>query len=321
MSWDLVFAESVENALENYHERARWLAGGTDLVPELKLGLQVPGRLVNLKGVAALRGIEVSDDSARLGALVTLTELARHELLRSEHRALAEACGLSASPQLRNMATIGGNLCQDSRCPYYRSAFPCLLNGGDVCFARSGENREAAVTGYRDCIHVHPSDPAIALVALEASVVVQGGAGQRIVGAGEFFRAPDAQDRRMNVLAPGELITALRLPRRGPGMRSAFVKAMDRAAWSFALVSAAVALEVEDGRIRQARVVLGGVAPVPWREVRIEEQLSGAEARVETCAAAAGQALAGAEPFRQNGYKVRLARALVKRALEQALGA
>lgn len=341
MNLELVFPETVDDALAANGNGARWFAGGTDLIPEAKSELVTLNRLVNLKRVNALRGMQATNEGVRIGALTTLNEMANDETIRTRYRALAQACELAASPQIRNVATIGGNLNQDSRCPYYRNGFECYLRGGDTCFMRGGENREAAVIGYRDCVHVHPSDPANALVLFDAQIVVQGRGGERSVAAGEFFRAPDASDTRMNVLREGEIITAIVLPSVSDKIHSAYVKAMDRAAWTFALASAGVRVEIRDWRletsnagsdlaaseienrklkIENLQIVLGGVAPMPWREVRVAQELSDGALDEDTIAQRAADVLTDAKPLAHNGYKVRLARAMVKRALQECLG-
>ncbi len=320
MSFELVFPETLEEAVTANENGARWFAGGTDLIPEIKLGLAAPSRLVNLKQIDGLRGIQEIAEGVRIGALTTLAELAESELIRSRYTALAEACELSASPQIRNVATIAGNLCQDSRCPYYRNLFHCYLRGGDTCYMRNGENREAAVIGYHDCVQVHPSDPANALVLFDAQIVVQGGAGERTIASRDFFRAPDAQDRRMNVLEDGEIITAVVLPQVAEGTRSAYEKAMDRATWTFALASAAVRIETEGSRFRTVGIVVGGVAPMPWREFRVENALSGMSAEEGSVTQVLVDVLDGAQPLEHNGYKRRLARAITKRAILRCVG-
>lgn len=316
MNFDMALPQTLDEAISANENGARWLAGGTDLVPELKNDLAAPTRLVNLKRVDELRGIHVTGEGVRIGALTTLAEISAHEIVRAKYRALAQACELSASPQIRNMGTIGGNLCQDSRCAYFRNGFPCFLHGGGTCFARDGENREMAVIGYRDCVHVHPSDPANALVALDAHVLVHGPQGQRRISAQEFFRAPDKEDTRMNVLRGDQMVVGLELPQVTEATKSAYVKAMDRAVWTFALVSAAVRVEIQDAQIKEARVVLGGVAPTPWREFRIEKELSGMEWNEKAAIQTPGDLLDGAQPLAHNAYKIRLARAMVKRALQ-----
>jgi xanthine dehydrogenase YagS FAD-binding subunit len=319
MKFELALPRTIDDAVEAKREDARCLSGGTDLLPEMKAGIVSPSRLVNLKRVEELRGIRETGDGIVIGALATLTEIAANEDIRRSYRALAQACELSASPQIRNAGTIGGNLAQDSRCPYFRSGFHCLLKGGDACFMRDGENREAAVIAYEDCVHVHPSDPANALAAFGAKVVLRGRGGERRIAVRELFRAPDKQDRRMNSLAEDEIIVALQLDRVSGDTRSAYVKAMDRAVWTFALASAAVRVDVRDSRIENPCVVLGGVAPIPWREFRIEKKLSGMEWNEALVTQVTSDVLTDAMPLAQNGYKIRLARAMVKRALGECL--
>lgn len=319
MSFEFATPKTIDDALTARSGNARWFAGGTDLIPEIKSQLAAPSRLINLKRIEGLGGITETAGGVRIGALVTLAELADSALIQARYRALAQACDLSASPQIRNTATIGGNLCQDSRCAYYRNGFHCLLRGGDTCYMREGENREAAVIGYHACVHVHPSDPANALVAFDAQVIARGRGGERTIPAQEFFHAPDAADRRMNVLNEDEIIVALELPSVSETTRSVYLKAMDRAVWAFALASAAVRIELQDSRVALARVVLGGVAPTPWREFRIEKTLSGKAWNEETVTQVVADALDGARPLAHNHYKVRLGRAMLKRALSECL--
>ncbi len=321
MPFEFTSPSTIEEGIALYDEQegAQWFAGGTDLVPEINTALAAPTRLVNLKNLTELRGIGSVDDGVRIGALATLGELTTNAQIRTEYRALAQACELSASPQIRNVATIGGNLCQDSRCPYYRGDFYCYLKGGEKCFMRDGENRGAAVTGYHDCVHVHPSDPANAFVAFDAQMQLRGAKGTRTIAAAEFFHAPQENDRCMNILDKGEFIQSLQLPRAGQNTRSVYLKAMDRATWTFALSSVAVRLEMNGTRIADARVVLGAVAPVPWREFRVENTLRGAELTETLATNAAWLALQGAKPLEHNQYKLRLTRALVKKALLELL--
>jgi xanthine dehydrogenase YagS FAD-binding subunit len=315
MPFDFTSPDTIEEALGLHTEGARWFAGGTDIIPEFKMGLAEPTRLVNLKRISALRGIEIEGEGLRIGALATLAEIGSDARVQVQYRALAQACELSASPQIRNVATIGGNLCQDSRCPYYRGEFRCYLKGSESCYMHDGENRSAAVIGYRDCVHTHPSDPSNALIAFDSEVLTWGREGERTIGAGDFFKAPKGDDRRMNVLEHDQVIREIRLPSAPEGSCSVFLKAMDRATWTFALVSAAVRLDLDRERIANARVVLGGVAPVPWREERVEQTLRGAGLNEELAERASAEALLDASPLAHNRYKLRLARALVKRAL------
>jgi xanthine dehydrogenase YagS FAD-binding subunit len=319
MRFDLVLPENIEEALEQKRDTDRWFAGGTDLLPELKTEVARPARLVNLKQIQGLDHVEATADGIQIGGLTTLAALAEDERIRAHYRALAQACDVSASPQIRSAATLAGNLNQDSRCAYWRNGFPCYLHGGDRCHAREGEHREAAVTGYADCVHVHPSDPANGLVVFQAEILTRGRAGERRIPAESFFSAPTAQDPRMNVLEPDEVIMSIALPGVSSNTRSAYVKAMDRASWAFALASAAVQVEIEQGLVKSARVVLGGVAPVPWRERQVESLLTGERWDESVIIRASRGALADARPLPQTGYKVRLARAMIRRALKECL--
>jgi xanthine dehydrogenase YagS FAD-binding subunit len=294
---------------------ARFLAGGTDLLTLLKGDLLEPSQLVDIKRLAELDDqITLRGETVRIGALATLSDLEMHPVIAAHAPALAEAAALAATPQLRNMATIGGNLLQRPRCWYFRdSEIPCWLKGGDSCPARTGENQHHAILDLSPCVAVHPSDPANALLAHDAVVEVRGAAGSRTMPLADLF-APPADDRRTETtLRSGEIITALTLP--AAAGNSTYLKAMDRKTWAFALVGVAVRLRLEGGRITDARVVLGGVANVPWRATAAEQVLVGQAPGPEVLAAAADAALGGANPLAKNGYKVPLAQALIRQAL------
>lgn len=299
---------------------ARPLAGGTDLLTLIKGSIAEPERLVNLKRIPDLpRGISETGDGLRIGTLTTLSEIEDDPAIRERYAAVAEAAGLAATPQLRNMATIGGNLLQRPRCWYFRNALvPCWLKGGDDCPAREGENQLHALFGGGPCYAVHPSDPASALVALGAELELRGPRGDRTLLVSELFALPEDERRTENVLADDELILALRLPALPTGTRSTYLKAMDRKVWAFALVGVAAALRFDEGRrIADARLVLSGVAPIPWRAAAAEQLLVGAEPDAGLWDRVADAALEGAEPLAHNGYKLPLARALIRRALQQ----
>ncbi len=302
-------------------QAARPISGGTDLLTTMKAGLRAPVRLVNLKTVRGLDSIVDYAGTLRLGALVTLDTLEHNGLVAERYRALADAAGLAASPQLRNMGTLGGNLAQESRCAYYRNAdFPCWLKGGTVCYAREGDNAHHAVfTDDSPCVTVHPSDPATALLALDATLTIQGAAGERRVPIGDFFTLPRADHRQLTILGPADLITGIELPPL-PAARSAsrYLKAMDRATWSFALAGVAVALTWTapgSGLIESVRIALGGVAPVPRRAAAAEDYLVGKQLNAATAAEAGRLAVQGAASLAHNAYKVRLLAGLVARAL------
>ncbi|MFN4218109.1 MAG: FAD binding domain-containing protein [Candidatus Bipolaricaulia bacterium] len=294
------------------------IAGGTDLVGELKARLRSPTRLVNLKTLAKLREIRYSPKAGlRLGALVTLAEIERHPVIRENFPVLAHAASSAATPQLRNMGTVGGNLCQKPRCWYYRNKlFPCWLKGGDRCFAEDGENKYHAILGADRCHAVHPSDLAPALIALDATVRVVGPDLDGEISLEELYTKPTESRRQMTVLGPGELIVEVRVPTPKNGARGIYLKTMERQSWSFALVSVAAQLCFDGERIADARLVLGGVAAIPWRAKDSEKILTGQRFSDELAERAAEAAVAGAQPLRGNAYKVPLAQGLVKRALE-----
>ncbi len=293
------------------------LAGGTDLLTLMKADLYAPQRLVDIKRLAELDNrIDEEPTGLTIGALTTLAQLEEDPRVRALCPALAEAAALAATPQLRHMATIGGNLLQRPRCWYFRNPrISCWLKGGDDCPARSGENQRHALFDISPCVAVHPSDPATALVALDASLRLRGAAGERELPVAEFFAPPTDDRRNETVIRGDELIVSLRIPTAASGTRSTYLKAMDRKVWAFALVGVAVVMQRHRGRIEGARIVLGGVAPVPWRAEAAERILAGAEVSDEVITRAAEAALEGAQPLAHNGYKVPLAKALVRRAL------
>ena len=295
----------------------RPLAGGTDLLTLMKADLVAPHLLVDIKRLADLDdAITEGPDGLEIGALATLAQIEADPLVGALAPALAEAASLAASPQLRNMATVGGNLLQRPRCWYFRSPrVDCWLKGGAGCPAREGENALHALFGADPCVAVHPSDLATALVALDAEVRLRGRGGERRLPIAEFFALPEDARRTETVILGDELIVSLRIPAAAPGTRSTYLKAMDRKVWAFALVGIAASLRLDGGRIAEARLVLGGVSPIPMRATEAERLLVGAESGSGVFAQAAELAMAGAVPLRDNGYKVPLAKALVRRVL------
>jgi xanthine dehydrogenase YagS FAD-binding subunit len=284
----------------------------------MKADLLAPEQLIDIKRLVDLDDdITEGPDGLTIGALATLAEIEDDPLVRALCPALAQAAALAATPQLRNMATIGGNLLQRPRCWYFRDPdIDCWLKGGDDCPAREGENQLHAIFDVSPCVAVHPSDPATALVALDAVVRLRGSQGERELPVADFFAPPTTERRRETVLAADELIVALRIPQQGDGARSTYLKAMERKVWAFALVSVAASLRMEGNRIANARLVLGGAANVPWRSGAAEHMLTGAEPTDDLFTQAAEAALADARPLRENGYKVPLASALIRRALQ-----
>ena len=295
----------------------RPLAGGTDLLTLMKADLAAPTQLVDIKRLSDLpRGIVETAAGVQIGALTSLSTIEADPALLARYRALSEAAAVAATPQLRNMATLGGNLLQRPRCWYFRNAlFACWLKGGSECQARDGENERHALFDTSPCVAVHPSDPAAALVALDAAVQLRGPRGERTVALADFLAPPTSDRRTENVLDADELILAVTIPTPVDGTRSTYLKAMDRKAWAFALVGVAAAIRMEQGKIAAARIVLSGVANVPWRVEAAERALIGVAPAEATFARAAELALADAVPLAHNAYKVSLAQALIRRAL------
>jgi xanthine dehydrogenase YagS FAD-binding subunit len=295
------------------------IAGGTDLLGELKKRIRAPRGLVNLKAIHGLNKIRV-EKKLTIGALVTLSEMERHPAILKRFPILQQAISLAATPQLRNMGTVAGNLCQHPRCWYYRSPlFHCWLKGGQKCFAVRGENKYHAILGGEICHAVHPSDLAPPLMALDAQVQVAGPKGRRKIPLEEIYQNPRKDRRQMTVLKRNELITEVILPVPSRKSQAIFLKAMERKAWSFALVSLAAFVSFDGNRIEKVRLVLGGVAPIPWRAKEAEEVLAGEKFSEEVIKAAGEAAVAGARPLKDNGYKIQLAKGLIQKALHTFL--
>ena len=302
-------------------EAPRPIAGGQDLLTTMKDYTLRPARLVNLKSIRGLDKITLNARGLTIGALVTLTELEEHAGVRKSFPGLAEAAHSIATPQIRNLGTVGGNLCQRPRCWYYRlEEVICLKKGGSECYAASGENKYNAIFGGGPSYIVHPSDLAPMLLALGASVTVAGAKGKRTIPLDKFFTLPSQGDiRRENVLQNDDIITEIFVPASALAARSTYLKFKERESLDFAMASAAVAVQLADNRtVRDARIVLGGVAPVPWRVPAAERFLSGKSLNPEVLAEVAKIALADAKPLEKNAYKVPLTQTLVRRALAKA---
>lgn len=304
-------------ALGTRRDEAKILAGGTDLLGEMKDYIVTPSTLVNIKTIPNLDKIEYDAKTGlRLGALVTLARIQEDRSIRQRYPVLTQAIDVAAMPQIRNAATIGGNLCQRPRCWYYRDEHTlCLKKGGAKCYAVEGENHYHAILGGGPCYIVHPSDPAPALVALGAKVVITDGSRSRDVPLEQFFVLPAENVRRENILAQNEIITHIVVPPPAPGSKSAFIKEREKDSYDWALASAAVVVTAEAGKVKAARIVLGGVAPIPWRAAAAEKTLVGQTLTAATLARAAEAALAEASPLEHNAYKIPLAQAVVRRAL------
>ncbi|TDD83391.1 FAD binding domain-containing protein [Actinomadura rubrisoli] len=311
-------AATAEDALALHDGGAAYLGGGTNLVDLMRLGVEEPVRLVDVAHLP-FDQIELNAEGGLvIGAAVTNSDLAADRTVRAGHPVLAQAVLAGASGQIRNLATVGGNLLQRTRCSYFQDAAkPCnKRDPGSGCPAREGEHHNLAILGHSQaCVATHPSDMAVALAALDASVRVRGRAGERTVPIEDFHRLPGGEPERDTVLEPGDLVTAVEVPPLG--MPSRYRKVRERASFAFALVSIAAALDLDGGVVRDVRLALGGVAHKPWRAWRAEDVLRGAPATAESFLRAAEAELEAAEPLRDNAYKVPLARNLIVRTLTE----
>ena len=305
---------------------AQVISGGSDLLDEVKEGIISPGQVVSLASVPNLTGITETGEGLSIGAMTTIADIATHQVIRTTYTALGEAAGGLATPQIRNVGTLGGNLNQRPRCWYYRHPLiPCLKKGGDRCYALAGNTKYLCVTGGDRCYIVHPSDTAVALSVFDASIEISGGSGSRKLPIGDFFAGPGVDVTRETILEPGEIVTRVILPPPAdPGTdsqppRSVYIKAREREAGDFALVSVAIRLAVSGGVVQQAAVALGGVAPVPYRAPAVEEYLTGRSVDNVDPAHAGSLSIPDARPMTDNGYKVVMANNMVKQGIARLL--
>jgi xanthine dehydrogenase YagS FAD-binding subunit len=318
--FELYQPDSVQGALDLAQAigpGAWFLAGGNDSLDWFKDRNKRPTAVIDLSGIRELYGIRETAQGLEIGALTKLADIEHSAPVRAGYALLASAAGRVASPQIRNSGTLGGNLCQDARCWYYRFGVSCYRAGGNACYADTpqGMNREHCLFGASRCVAVSPSDTATASVALDARMVIRGPGGERVVTAEEFFVGPAHDITRMTILEPGELLVAVRFPRQWAGARFHFEKVADRNTWDFALVSVAAALVIENGLITRARLACGAVACVPRRLPAVEQAVIGQPPSEATAQRAGEIAVQGASPLTFNGFKVALMENLVRRAL------
>jgi xanthine dehydrogenase YagS FAD-binding subunit len=287
---------------------AAFVGGGSDLLGMVKERIVTPDLLVHLSRTN--QGIFHTPHSTTISGQTTLDAISNMDI-----PVLAQAAASVATPQIRNVGTIAGNVCQRPWCWYFRNGFKCYKAGGDTCFSITGENQFHAIFGGGPSFIVHPSDTAPALVALDAKFRIMGPTGERVVPAADFFVLPKVNAGHENVLGPDEVLASIELPTAGAGMRSAYTKVMDREAWTHAVVSAAVILNLDNGICRSARIVLGGVAPIPWRVTEAEKVLAGQRITPELAAQAGEAAVKDARPLAKNAYKIPLTSATVTRAV------
>ena len=298
------------------HGRAvSFAGGGSDLLALVKERIVSPDVIVSLKRIQGFDRVSPEGSGLAIGGMITLDALSRDPAVRRQHAVLAEAAESVATPQIRNVGTLAGNLCQRPWCWYYRNGFPCFKAGGNQCFSVAGENQFHAIFGGGPSYIVHPSDTAPALIALDAVFRIAGPAGERRVKAADFFVLPRQNASAENVLANDEVLTSVQIPAPRAGTRSVYAKVLDREAWTHAVVSAAVVLQMDGPICRDARVVLGGVAPIPWRLPEVERALAGQPITEETAAKAGEMAIAGARPLAKNAYKLPLTKNLVRRTI------
>ncbi len=323
--FELFQPASVDDAiklLDKYGTDAWVLAGGLDSMDWLKDRLKKPKAVVDLTQIKELHGIRETNGGLEIGAMTTITEVVRHPVVREKYSLLMQAAELVASPQIRNQGTIGGNVSQDTRCWYYRGGWNCYRAGGNICYADTptAVNREHAIFDADRCVAVNPSDTAPALVALDAQMVIRGPKGERVVNAEDYWVGPGIDITRMNVLAPNELLTAIRIPATMAGAQFYFEKVRDRQVWDFPLVNVASAIKTNGDNIGEARLVVNAVSATPKRLKNVEAAIVGKPRNEDTAKMAGDMAVQGAQTLRHNGYKVPLMRNLVKRAIRGSEG-
>ena len=309
-------ARTIDDAIGQLDDKALPKAGGVDLMDRLKEGLDAPSRLVNIRTIPGLDSIQEESGWLRIGPLVTLAQIAEHPVIRQHYTVLADAALNAATPQIRNAATVGGNLLQRPRCWYFRSdQFHCLRKGGDTCFAQEGENEFHAIFDNEVCAVVHPSAAACALTALGGKVKVQRKEGKREIALDDLFVRPETDITREHVLNPGELLTEILVPAPSDATRSAYTKVGQKESFDWPMAEVAVVLESRGRVVSKASIVLGAAAPVPWRATGAEKALVGKSLNEQSAREAAAVAVQGATPRSQNAYKIPVFEAVVRRTI------
>ena len=307
--------DQVTSLTTDKKDKCKLMAGGTDLLAEIKDEIIEPEIVVDLKSIPDLSYIKKEKNGVRIGALTSLTRMAEDTMIKNEYPALHEAANSIASPQLRNMGTAGGNLCQRPRCWYYRDPqVQCRKKGGSRCFASRGKNKYHAILGGGLCYIVHPSDLAPALISMDAEVSINSPQGDKTIPLENFYILPKVNVRKENILEPNEVLREIRIPLAKKGEKSTYSKFIERGAWDFAVVSAAVKGTVSAGTFREIKLVLGGVAPIPWRLTKAENVIKGKKVTENLVREAAREALKEAKPLEENGYKKELAEIILYRA-------
>src|ERR1035438_8806429 len=321
-SFALADCTTVDAALPQLRDGAVVKAGGIDLIERMKNGTVQPAKLVNIRNISALRGIHETENGVTIGALSTLTEISEHSVIQSQYQILSDACGHAATPHLRNMATLGGNLLQPVQCWYYRSAeFQCIRKGKEFCFAFTGLNQYHAIMDYGTCPAVAPSSSAVALLGLNASIELTSAKdGKRTVPIKEFYVQPDANPTKFSVIQPDELLTAVVIPKPVPGTRSAYQKYGEKESFDWAIADAGVVLEMDGNTCRRAVITMGAASPVVRRSAEAEAVLAGKPITEELARAAGKAPMSNVQPLTMNGYKVELFAAAIYRTVLLAAG-
>lgn len=291
------------------------MAGGTDILDEIKNGTVEPEVVVDLKSIPNLSYIRKEKDGVRIGAMTTIAELTENSTIKNDYPGLVQAALSLATPQLRNVGTVGGNLCQRPRCWYYRDPeVLCRKKGGTRCFAFKGRNKYHAIIGGGVCYIVCPSDLAPALISLEAEISISSPKKDKTIPLQDFYVLPQVNVRKENILEPGEVVREVKIPLAKSGDKSAFLKLKERGTWDFALISAAIKANISGGIFNELKIVLGGIAPIPWRLEKAEKLIKGKKVSEQMLREAAREALKEAKPLEDNGYKVELAEVAIYRA-------
>ena len=312
--------ESAFELAERFGKRGWILAGGQDSFDWFKDRAKRPEAVIDISNIADLNGVRETADGLEIGALTTLREGSNNDQIREQYDLLSDAAARVASPQIRNVGTIGGNVCQDTRCWYYRAGMDCYRAGGNTCYADTpeGMDREHCLFGANRCIAVTPSDTAPALLALDASMRIQNADGEKVVAAEDFFVGPDIDIERMTILKPGDILTAITIPHTWSGATFYFEKVADRNTWDFALVNIAVAMRVDNSTLSDIRIACGGIECVPRRMKVVEDIVRGGNKDNESAMLAGGAASRGATPLNYNHFKIPLVENLVRRAIRDA---
>jgi xanthine dehydrogenase YagS FAD-binding subunit len=325
-AFQLLQPDSIAEAqklLEQHGSDVWVLAGGLDSFDWLKDRIKKPNTVVDLSGIQELKGIRETGEGLEIGAMTTLTEVVQHAVVKSKFSLLSQSAELVASPQIRNQGTIGGNVSQDTRCWYYRAGWPCYRAQGNICYADTpvGRNREHAILQADRCVAVNPSDTAPALIALDAKFILRNRKGEHLVDAEDYFIGPDIDITRLNVLQPGDLLTAIRIPSTWAGAQFYFEKVRDRNVWDFPLMNVASAMVLSGDTIQRARIAVNGAAARPLRLKMVEDAIQGKPRSAETGEMAGKLSVEGAVPLQFNAYKIPLMRNLVKRSITGTLEA